>query len=167
MRKPNEIERLSDGTIRIKLTKGQFSIINSLDYDKIKNFRWFAMKPHKTFYAVCCIGTKKLTHVLMHNLIFPCNMGHTPDHKNRNGLDNRRENLRQSTISQNNRNQSINTRNNSGFTGVCWNKNRNCWWSRICFNGRHIHIGLFNCLAKAISARKQAEKKYFGEFAPI
>jgi len=82
------------------------------------------------------------------------------DHINGNPADNRIENLRQATGSENMRNQRISSANKSGVTGVCWAAHRDKWSAQIKMDGRKIHLGLFTSLDEAAAARKAAERRY-------
>jgi hypothetical protein len=86
------------------------------------------------------------------------------DHINRHPDDNRWENLRICTRSQQCQNRSIFCNNSSGVTGVSWNKMCCKWQSYINLNGKRTNLGLYSSKIDAIEARKQAEIKYFGEF---
>ena len=88
------------------------------------------------------------------------------DHIDRNSLNNRKYNLRPATTQENNRNHSKNKKNTSGFTGVYWNKANEKWCSNIKVNNKTIYLGSFNLIDDAVRARKEAEQKFFGEFAP-
>lgn len=88
------------------------------------------------------------------------------DHINRNELDNRKENLRPATKSQNAQNNSISANNTSGFTGVHWVKHLNKWCSRININKKRVLLGYFNKKEDAIVSRLQAEAIYYKEFSP-
>lgn len=87
------------------------------------------------------------------------------DHANRNRLDNRLLNLRESDHFKNNHNSKTRKNNTSGYSGVNFSRGR--WVVRIPINGKRTYFGSFDCKDKAISARKNAEKKVFKEFAPI
>ena len=80
-------------------------------------------------------------------------------------IDNRRCNLRLATTSQNKMNQSLRSSNTSGAIGVNWHKRDKRWSARIRFNGKKLHLGCFDDINDAIEARRQAEDKYYGEFA--
>lgn len=83
-----------------------------------------------------------------------------PNHK----VDNRKVNLRLVTNQQNQMNNAIGKNNTSGKTGVSWDKARMKWEAYIWFDRQKIHLGRFANKEDAIIARKEAEKKYFGEY---
>lgn len=88
------------------------------------------------------------------------------DHHNRNKLDNRKENLVPCTRQENNRNKSIQSTNKSGVSGVYWYKRDSKWKAQITIDNKAIYLGTFLNKDDAIKARLQAEKQYYGEFAP-
>lgn len=88
------------------------------------------------------------------------------DHKDRNKLNNCKSNLRPCTRQQNAFNISIRKDNTSGIIGVSWDKESNKWLVQINVNKKRKKIGRFINKKDAIRARLEAEKKYFGEFAP-
>lgn len=87
------------------------------------------------------------------------------DHINRNPLDNRWENLREATFSQNQMNRGRQSNNTSGYTGVVYSKVTKRWLARIKINGKSKHLGCFKTAELANKCRLNAEKVYFGEFA--
>lgn len=104
-----------------------------------------------------------------HRLIFLMHHGFLPnviDHINRNGLDNRLENLRQATHKDNSANRRIHKSNTTGIAGVGWDKNSAKWRARIQRNNKLVCLGLYEDKNLAIAARKKAEEKFFGAFAP-
>jgi hypothetical protein len=92
-----------------------------------------------------------------------------PDHKNRNRQDNRKDNLRPATFSQNAINRSLQSNNNSGVVGVHARndyKGYSKWRSKLEFEGKTYNLGSFKTFDEAVVARLNAEKEIFGEFAP-
>jgi hypothetical protein len=87
------------------------------------------------------------------------------DHRNGDGLDNRRANLRQATPQENARNATRNRKNTSGFKGVCWAKSHSKWRAKIGVNGRRRHLGYFATAEDAARAYDAAAREHFGEFA--
>lgn len=88
------------------------------------------------------------------------------DHEDRNALNNRRCNLRPATKSENARNQSLSKRNTSGVIGISWYKPGNKWRAYIAVEDKFISLGYYFDKDEAIKARREAERKYFGKFAP-
>ena len=130
------------------------------DYDKIKDYCWYEGQLSRTYHTLETRTNNTI--VKMHQIIFEKNA----DHKNRNTLDNRKENLRKCTTQENLWNSSLRSDNTSGYIGVSWDKENNKWSSRIDIDGKHKRLGRFTNKDDAIRARLQAEAKYFGEFAP-
>jgi hypothetical protein len=86
------------------------------------------------------------------------------DHFDSNRLNNKIENLRFATTSENNMNRKINSNNISGFKGIHFHKKLNKWCAQIQINGKKQHLGLFENIEDAINARVKKAKEIFGEF---
>lgn len=98
--------------------------------------------------------------VRLHSFIMKPSGGKVVDHINRNKLDNRRENLRVVPKQINSWNHKIISTNKSGYNGVYWSKECNKWAVQISRNGCKKHIGLFDSIEEAVSARRQEEIEY-------
>ena len=79
--------------------------------------------------------------------------------------DNRKYNLRLCSNQQNIMNSRLQSNNTSGVTGVTWDVEKQKWAAQIGFDKKNIHLGRFDNFDEAVVARKDAEKKYFGEFS--
>lgn len=147
-------------------SKGEEFYFDLEDYDLIKNYCWNLDKRN---YVVANTSKKdgKKTMISFHRLIlnFPENM--IIDHINHNTNDNRKNNLRICTSRQNHMNYSIKNNNTSGSVGVIWDKRNKKWMAYIGVDYKQYHLGYFENFDDAVKARKEAEEKYFGEFAPI
>jgi len=82
------------------------------------------------------------------------------DHANGDKLDNRISNLRNTTLSQNQRNKKMSKNNTSGFTGVTFCKSTNRWEAQVSISNKNIHLGFFDDIDLAIKAREEANIKY-------
>ncbi len=155
----------------IQLKGGKTALVDDKDFDWLNQWKWRAGNSHGRFYVVrtCRISPKKIVHVSMHRLILKLGKEDLGvDHINGNGLDNRRSNLRLATTQQNGFNRTkLSVANKSGTTGVYWHKTTRRWRARIKFDYRHIWSRNFRNKEEAIAARREAEKQYFGEFAPF
>lgn len=129
------------------------------DVDKVNDFKWSFKNPY--------IDTKPNgKSMYLHRYLMAVDDSDIQvDHINRDKLDNRKSNLRLVTNHQNCFNKNVKSDNTSGYSGVNWDKRYQKWRARI-KNGREIHLGYFKTKEEAIAARKESEKKYFGEYAP-
>lgn len=87
------------------------------------------------------------------------------DHEDCDGTNNRWDNLRQASQSQNNANQRLSVANTSGYKGVHWNSHAGKWAASIQRDGTSHHIGYFIDPQKAHAAYLSKAKEFFGEFA--
>lgn len=132
------------------------------DAEKILQYTWYVDKRGYASTSIAVDGNQQKT-LKMHRLLGY----YHPDHHNRNKLDNRKNNLVMCTQQENSRNHTIQKNNTSGITGVNFTKSTNSWMARINDdNGNRIYLGCFANKNDAIIARLQAEKQYYGEFAP-
>lgn len=88
------------------------------------------------------------------------------DHIDRDRKNYNINNLRWCSHSQNNQNKNRQSNNKSGIIGVSWDKTNNKWTARIKTEGKYKFLGYFTDIEDAKKTRKEAEQKYFGEFAP-
>lgn len=99
-----------------------------------------------------------------HRVIWALTFGDWPngqiDHINGNRSDNRIENLRVVSNAENQRNSKIRSTNTSGAAGVSWNKQRAKWQARITVDCKRMHLGYFDSLDEAKTARIKAELRY-------
>ena len=157
----------------IPLTQGKFAIVDNEDFDFLSQWKWAAHHDHNTWYAVRSekisdgaeYGKRQL--IRMHRVILNAPEKTAVDHKNGDGLDNRRSNLRLATQEQNLWNQRRSRRNTSGFKGVSFHKPKKRWRATITANGRQITIGAFKTKEAAYEAYKQAARILHGEFANV
>lgn len=106
--------------------------------------------------------------VYVHHAIFLFHHGFLPkyiDHIDQNSLNNKIENLRAATQSQNMGNSRKKSTNTSGYKGVTWRKDTSKWASGIMVNGKHISFGSYLTKEEAAAAYVAGSKKHFGEFA--
>lgn len=149
---------------------GRKAVIDDDDFDLVSRYSWHIHEQIRPGgrtagpYARTNIRINgKQRPILMHKLI----TGHAEtDHKNHDGLDNRRSNLRDTTKRTNsqNRRPSI-TPQSSSFKGVYWRPERKRWIAKIVVDGRRRQIGSFATEEEATRAYDVAAVEIFGEFA--
>ncbi len=150
--------------MRIKLTMGEFAIIDDQDYPIIAAYKW-SLHKNGCFYAV----SRQKKHMLMHRLI----LGITDpdilvDHIDGNGLNNSRNNLRIATRSQN----AINAGKQKGdysskYRGVTFDKGTKKWRAYVQIDGKFVSGGRFSSEHDAVLSRDKLALKLHGEFARV
>jgi hypothetical protein len=163
-------------------------LVDDEDYEYLNQFTWEVAKRRTKFYAQnSTYITDGRKHTYMHRLI----MGVTDpkkhiDHRNGNGFDNQKQNLRACTNKQNMCNRASKPNSTSPFLGVSKTKNKSKfllkdgntkeyfyekWVAQIKVNQKQVHLGLFPYTkdGEVLAARAydEAAKKYHGEFANL
>jgi hypothetical protein len=154
-------------TYHIPLTHGHVAIVDACDRD-LADFYWTARIGRSgNKYAFRRGDTVKHMHriVLERALGRKLLAGELVDHIDRDGLNNRRSNLRLATRSQNNANSRRRSDNASGFKGVMFYKPRGTWKAYINVDKRRINLGYYDTPELAHAAYIAAAHKHFGEFA--
>jgi len=162
-RKQWEPIEMDKHTYGIPLSSGQVALIDKEDFDKIKDYGWYARfdKVGKTFYAIT--GTHGTT-LPMHRLILNALDSFVVDHIDHNGLNNRKSNIRICTQSQNCMNKIAQSNNTSGYRGVSFHKGKNKYQATIMVNRKQMYLGTFNTALEASETYQAAAKELFGEF---
>lgn len=158
------------------------ALIDDDDYDLISAYNWFVLIKKHTTYVLTKLGNGHA--ISMHRLIcnFPDNM--VIDHKDGNGLNNQRSNLRICTTQQNQMNKKKRSiLKSSIYKGVtlmvnkrvCTGRSRDfsvlkkyyTWRAMIMLNGKKVRIGTFKTEIEAAIAYDKTAKIYHGEFASL
>lgn len=169
--KRHEVVQPLDTSYRlISLTQGQNAIVDLGDFEYLSRWPWYAQwNPHtKSFYAKRNSRPNskgKRTCIRMHSVILGLKIGEEGDHKNHDTLDNRLENLRKSTQTQNLHNTRTRAKNSSGYKGVSWHKGTEKWCAQIQVSDKKKHLGLFSSPEDAARAYDKAARTANGEFA--
>jgi len=154
---------------KIPLTQGKFAIVDPEDYPRLAKHKWFLAKSPTGSYAarwqrLKAKNTRK--RIWMHREIIHIPKHMVCDHINRNGLDNRKANLRPATVSQNLCNRTkTKAKTRSKYKGLEWDKTQRKWKARIQLNYRKIHIGSFDNEIDAAKAYDKKARELFKEFA--
>jgi len=154
------------GAALVPLTKGRFSIIDATDADAVAAASWWLAKQRYACGYALVDGAKR--QVYLHRFIARmCGFGDAPDidHRNHDGLDNRRANLRPATHAQNMWNGRTPRTNSSGYRGVSFHKGKRRWEAVTCVKGRSKLIGRFKTPKEAADAYDRVCVALRGEFA--
>lgn len=150
-------------TAFVALTGPWIAVVDAGNMPMLQRGRWTAKTDDKTVYAQ---RTEKGKKVVLHKLVLPLGDGLVPDHRDRNGLDCRRANLRPATRSQNQMNSSGRPRKRkSQFKGVTYRADRDKWYSSIGKDGRKIFIGYYDSEEAAAEAYDAKATELHREFA--
>jgi hypothetical protein len=150
-------------TKKIPLTLGKVTLVDDDVYEFLMQWKWHAKKiPSGVWYA--CRSQKAHPHeIRMHRVVMNVtDPEREVDHKDHNGLNNQRYNLRECSHSQNSQNSR--PRSKTGLKGV-FPVRSGKYICQIKVNGKVIHLGTFSDPIEAARVRDQASIKYFGEFA--
>lgn len=155
----------------IHLTQGKVALVDDEDYERVSQYKWCAYKPKgsKTYYA--CRGVLRSgvqTTEQMHRFILKLSRKSKTDHRDGDGLNNQKFNLRRATNAQNGRNRGKQVNNRSGYKGVFpSHPNEKRWMARLRRSGRPIHLGTFATREEAARAYDAGVRKYHGDFARL
>jgi ribosomal protein L19 len=154
----------------ILLTQGKIALVDDEDYCWLSQYKWHLRNGTNTSYATrhAWIKNKRVT-IDMHRDILKLVPGDKKltDHKDRNGLNNQKENLRTASVSMNiyNRIMNIKRGKTSKFRGVCWSTQRKKWKASITYRKQVKHLGFFNSQMEAALVYDNAAIKYYPDLA--
>ena len=152
----------------IKLTQGKVALVDDEDFEYLNQWKWQAnKKKSKKFYA--WRGKKidgRYRMIYLHRFLLKLTDKKIfVDHVNMDTLDNRKENLRICTHSQNQMNTNKNSRNSLGYKGITYDKRVNRYYASITLDKKTFYLGGYIDPIDAAKAYNKAAIKFFGEFA--
>ena len=145
------------------------AIVDQGDATTVRKYRWYLHRKGRNRYArTQLVRDDGSRHYLrMHVLIMGSTEGAEVDHKDRDGLNNRRDNLRIATRQQNRANSRNITNRKSPYRGIFWDNHRAKWKAEITVNGKRVRLGTYAHPADAARAYDRAAREAFGEFASL
>lgn len=159
----------------IPLSQGKVALVDDADFENLSQHKWSAEKGRKTWYASrkITVGPYLQQDVSMHRQILGLSIGDgmEGDHRDGNGLNNQRYNLRVCSPGQNRYNQSVRTHaKHSRFKGVSLKRDTpraKPWEAYISAEGKLRKLGHFYTEEAAALAYNEAAKVLHGEFARL
>lgn len=161
----------------IKLRQGMVALVDDKNYEWLNQWNWFQKKDGNTYYAyrreyISGKGNnRKYRQYSMHRMILDTPKNMLVDHRDFNGLNNQRNNIRNCTHADNSRH--IKPRSNTGYLGVSKRIRHNQNGTKIIFytmsikcNGKW-HRGYFKDVIEAARAYDKKAKVLFGKFANL
>lgn len=153
----------------VSVSNGRVALVDDEDYKWISRFKWHAVLMGRGFYVM---RNRRISDgpgpgtILLHRAILEAPASFEVDHRNGDGLDNQRKNLRLATSQQNQRAfQRKAAGKTSRFRGVCWHKAAEKWSAQLKISRRKIHLGLFSDEEAAARAYDSAVRVAYGEFS--
>lgn len=156
---------------RIMLTRNQWAKVDEDDLERLIKYRWMAIWHTRvsSFTAVRNsprVNGERQSHVYMHREIMAAPPGFVVDHKNHDTLDNRKENLRVCSATENSWNTRTRCDSRLGLKGVHLSGNGKIV-AEIQANGKRRHLGRFHSISEAALAYNAAALDLFGQFAVL
>ena len=167
-RKIREI-RIEGNIAFVPLTKCYEAVIDASDAALVARWNWVAKVVKRKNGSVRAVYAQRRAHkgelpttIYLHRVIAATPAGHSTDHIDGDGLNNRSANLRGSTACQNSQNQRKHIDGSSGVKGVTWDKSKRKWKAQIMTNGVKRNIGRFDTLEGAARAYEAASIESHG-----
>ena len=143
----------------IQLTQGKVALVDDEDFEFLNQWKWFAKKDRNTFYVVrkasYAIHGRQFMIYMPHEILSKPPKGLMTDHRDGDGCNNQRENLRFVTNRQNQQNRK-HQNSSSQYPGVCWYKRDEKWQAEIRINNKYKYLGRFATELEAFEVYEQA-----------
>jgi hypothetical protein len=154
----------------IELTRGQKALVDDADYKELNKYKWYAAwRPRQRLFYACRHDEngRQRRCIYMHRQIMKARPGQRVDHVHSSDtLNNRRENLRFCTQSQNMYNtRKLSISATSRYKGVYWHHGCRKWCAQITIEHKRHHLGLFLVEEDAARAYDVAAQRVATRFA--
>ncbi len=146
--------------MKIPLTQSAIAVVDDEDYTELSKTKWYLCRKEHRCYAYSKIGP-------MHRVILNASDGTEVDHKDGNGLNNQKNNIRLCTHTENMRNSAPPRFGTSKYKGVHWHTKNKEWRSRIVMNRKPIWLGSHTSEIEAAEAYDKKAKELYGDFARL
>lgn len=157
----------------LQLTKGKVALVDDEDYYWVSQWNWFAVEISGIWYArrskkKGILRNCESFEIYLHRVVTRCiDKVLTVDHKDHDGLNCQKSNLRVCTKAENNRSLSSQKNSSSKYLGVSYDAQRKKWRAQYTFNGKTILAKRYNSEEAAARAYDVMALKNAGEFANL
>jgi HNH endonuclease len=154
---------------KIALSQGYIALVDDEDHEWLSQWNWFAQRKDNSEHVYAerwdPMQNGYRRRIKMHRTIVGAGFGQIVDHRNRDTLDNRRDNLRLCNVAQSAWNRGKPRDNTTGFVGVFRSRKR--YQANVYSNGVRHHCGMWSTPEEAALARDKKALEIFGEFAVL
>lgn len=151
----------------IQLTQGQVTIVDDDDFESVSKYKWYAQRRRNTFYAVRHIKSgDKYINLQLHRFLMNPKTGMCVDHRDCNGLNNQRMNLRVCTHAENTRNLRHKRKNAAKYRGIYMSSSGK-YIAKVRFNYKQYNSRSFPTSDEAITAHREMIRSLHGEFSAV
>jgi AP2 domain. len=168
------LEQKQEVAIAFPIGKDQTALIDRLDADFIEDYQWYLSKAMGGYIQRQVTQEGKVKNIYLHREIAQRMVGDRPltnkdfvEYQNENKLDNRRENLLITTISEHGQRRKKSQRNKSGYRGVFYSKNREKWQASIQAHRKKEFLGYYQTPEEAAQAYNNAATRHYGDKARL
>lgn len=156
----------------IQLTQGYVALVDDDDYEFLSQYKWHLDRHPHNLYAkrnsLASEGLGRRMRFPMHRIIMKVtDKNIVIDHKDGNGLNNQKSNLRICSHPQNMMNRKPNKNGVSRYKGVYYDKDAKRWRAGVALNNRTYSVGRFKTEIEAAMAYNKKALELYGEFAQI
>lgn len=153
----------------IPLTKGKVALVDDEDYTALMNYTWRAIEDGGNWYACMSMGSKsKQRRLMMHRILLQLtDPKEVCDHKDGNGLNNQRDNIRKCSNQKNSCNRRMKRNNSIGYKGVIFKPKHKKYQASINVNGKFIWGGHFDTPTQAAVRYNELAIVHHGAFANL
>lgn len=147
-------------------------LVDDEDYELVSQYKWHIIKGKKSFYANANNYLGKIDNkyvnkpIKLHRLIMNAPDGTQVDHKDHNGLNNQKSNLRLCNNQKNNFNQTKRPNTSSQYKGVYLYRN-GTWEAGLTLDNKKVYLGRFEKEEDAAHQYDYHAIKHFGDFASL
>jgi hypothetical protein len=148
----------------IPLTQGKVTLVDDADFQHLNQWKWQSHHSRGVWYAIRFTSRKTgRKRIFMHSEIMQPPPGMEVDHRDGDGLNNQRHNLRYATHAQNSANRKKRSDNTTGYRGV--SKHGRGWVAQLMVNRKYVLNKKFYNVEEAARAYDAAARRHLGEFA--